>query len=201
MIAQLFNSLLDFSLSVGYIGTFIWMLIESSFIPLPSELLLIPQGLLVQKGQLSFFWVLMAATLGSIAGALVNYYLAFFLGRRTINFLINKYGKFFLLKKEQLERADSYFEKHGGITTFIGRLIPTIRQIISLPAGFSKMNLSKFIIFTGLGAGIWSAILIWIGMIFGENYKGIESNITLIILAIALVLVLLYLITHSRRKN
>ena len=204
LVAQLTNYLLDFSLSIGYIGTFIWMVIESSFIPWPSELLLIPQGVLIQQNKLSFLLVFIAATLGSLVGALINYFLALYLGRRTVNRLISRYGTFLLLNDEKIEKVDSFFNKHGEITTFIGRLIPGIRQLISLPAGFGRMNLLRFSFFTALGAGIWSLILISLGVFFGNNSHIIEQNInliTLLIISFSLIIILLYVLISRKKKS
>lgn len=194
IISNMIVHLLDFSLSIGYIGTFIWMLIESSFIPWPSEILIIPQGALVAQGKMSFFGILLAGILGSLAGALINYFLAFYLGRKTINLLVKKYGKFFFLDDGKLMKSDNYFLRHGNITTFVGRLIPAVRQLISLPAGFAKMNLSKFCIFTCLGAGIWITILISIGFLFGSSIaSNLKLLISLILIAISLIIVLVYI--------
>lgn len=144
------------------------MIIESSFIPLPSELLLIPQGYLAYKGELSFFWLVIMSTFGSLIGAYFNYFIAFFLGRRKIEKFLLKNGKFFFLNPKSLNRSDSFFKKHGEITTFVGRLIPVIRQLISLPAGFTKMDFWKFTLYTLLGAGAWSILLIFSGYFLGQ---------------------------------
>ena len=203
LITQLTNYLLEFTLSIGYIGTFIWMVIESSFIPWPSELLLIPQGVLVQQDKLSFLLVFTAATLGSLVGALINYLLAFYLGRKAVNKLISRYGKFLFLDDEKMHSVDRFFNKHGEVTTFVGRLIPGIRQLISLPAGFGRMNLIRFSIFTALGAGIWSAILIYLGFFLGDNSHLIEQNmnlITILIVFFSLIIILLYLVILKKKK-
>src|SRR3989338_5219058 len=200
--SQIVEGLLAIIANFGYLGIFIGMTIESSFFPFPSEIIMIPAGALIAAGQMTFFGVFFAGLLGSLAGALINFFLAFYLGRRTINFLILKYGKIFLLGKKGLERSDIYFKKHGEITTFLGRLIPVVRQLISLPAGFSKMNLFKFCLFTSLGAGIWTAILIYLGYLFGDNLELIKTNMNLIfwiILLLSAIIVIIYLIGH--RKN
>jgi membrane protein DedA with SNARE-associated domain len=198
------DSLITLIDSFGYFGIFILMSIESSFIPFPSELILVPAGALVALGKMNIFLVFISGVLGSLVGALINYYLAMLLGRRTIDKLIKKYGKAFLLDKDKLDKVDLFFNKHGEITTFIGRLIPGIRQLISLPAGFAKMNLPKFIFFTSLGAGIWSAILIYFGIIFGNNLEIIKQNIdiaTIAAILFSLIIIIIYVILRKLKRR
>jgi len=198
-LSQITSSLLNIIGSLGYIGIFIGMTIESSFFPFPSEVILIPAGVLIADGKMNFFWVFIAGLLGSLTGALINYFLALFLGRSTIEFLVSKYRRILFINKNSLKKSDDYFNKYGDVTTFIGRLIPVIRQFISIPAGFSKMKLSKFCLFTSLGAGIWVLILILIGYFFGSD---ISSTLKLIItsatITFSLITLLIYLIN---RKN
>ena len=152
-------------------------------------------------GKMNFFFVFLMALLGSLTGALINYFLALILGRPLIELLISNYGKFLGLSLKSLHRSDLFFRKNGEITTFIGRLIPVIRQLISLPAGFSKMNLFKFSLFTSLGAGIWSFILIFLGYLFGNNIDLIKQELNLITwstLGISLIVLLIYFKLHNR---
>lgn len=206
MALEILNNLVNWLIglidSLGYLGIFILMTIESSFIPFPSEVVLIPAGVLIYQGKMNFWLVLFFGILGSLAGALINYYLAFYLGRKGIHKLLNKYEKVFFINEESLNKSDRFFEKHGEITTFIGRLIPGVRQLISLPAGFSKMNIYKFIFYTALGAGIWTAILIALGYFFGDNGKLIEKNlniVNLILIFLALIIIFVYLWIKRRK--
>jgi membrane protein DedA with SNARE-associated domain len=204
---EIFHSLVDFLVStigkLDYLGIFLLMTLESSFIPFPSEVVLIPAGVLVSQGQMTFSLVLTAAILGSLAGAFINYFLALKLGRKAINLLLRKYGSLFFLNENHLKKSDLFFSKHGEITTFTGRLIPMIRQLISLPAGFSKMNLRKFSVYTALGAGIWSFILISLGILFGENISLIEQNLKTIsiwVILSILILIIVYIIIKKKKK-
>ncbi len=205
---DLFSNLIVSIVSVindlGYFGIFIGMVIESSFIPFPSEIIMIPAGALVALEQMKFSGVFFAGLLGSLVGAWINYSLALFLGRVTVEKLITKYGKIFFLSPVSLTKSDLFFEKHGEITTFIGRLIPVIRQLISLPAGFSKMNYLKFTTYTTLGAGIWVLILIVIGYIFGSNLDWFNQNklpLTLSLLFLSLIILIIYILKKRKSKH
>ena len=199
-LSQLITAILSIIKELGYLGILIGMTIESSFFPFPSELILIPAGALVATGEMNFFFVFIAGLFGSLLGAWINYALAFFLGRKTVDFLVDKYGKFLFLNKKKLRKTDLYFDKYGEVTTFIGRLIFVIRQLISLPAGFAKMNFWKFTLFTALGAGIWTAILICVGYFFGSDVNPITKGITGILLTISFIIILVYAL-HKKKKS
>ena len=184
MLRELAQALVDLIFEWGYLGIFIMMAIESSFIPFPSEIVLIPAGYLASKGDMSIVMIMSAALGGSMVGAFINYYLALTLGRK----LLTKYGKYFFIKENALDKMDSYFAKHGHISTFTGRLIPGIRQLISIPAGLARMNLVQFSIFTAFGAGIWALILTLLGYFIGENQELIDIYLKQIIIGIVGVL-------------
>ena len=191
MIHDLAQQLVDLIFDWGYLGIFIMMAIESSFIPFPSEIVLVPAGYLASKGEMDITYIMMSAVSGSLVGAFVNYYLAFTLGRK---FLL-RYGKYFFISHEALEKMESYFKKHGHISTFSGRLIPGIRQLISIPAGLAKMTLLEFTLFTTLGAGIWALILTLLGYYIGENQELIKEylkEITIAVVAVLLIIGVIY---------
>ncbi len=142
------------------------MAIESSFIPFPSEVVVPPAAYKAAGGNsdLNVYLVVLFATLGANIGALINYYLAYFVGRPIVyKFANSRFGHMCLIDEDKVKHAEAYFEKHGALSTFVGRLIPAVRQLISIPAGLAKMKLSTFLLYTTLGAGIWNAILAGIG--------------------------------------
>jgi membrane protein DedA with SNARE-associated domain len=153
--------------TLGYPGIFLLMAMESSIVPVPSELVMPPAGYLAQQGQMHIGLAILAGTLGSLVGAYANYFAARYLGRP----LLYRYGKYVLVGPEKLQRMETFFQRHGEISTFIGRLLPVIRHLISIPAGLSGMNHLRFSLYTLAGAGIWCTILAWIGYIIGENQQ------------------------------
>ena len=180
MIKELAQQLVDLIFDWGYLGIFIMMAIESSFVPFPSEIVLIPAGYLASQGEMSIGMIMVAALGGSMVGSFINYFLALTLGRK----ILQKYGKYFFIKESALEKMENYFKKHGHISTFIGRLIPGIRQLISIPAGLSRMNLGVFSLYTAMGAGIWALILTLLGYFIGENQELIDIYLKQITMAV-----------------
>jgi len=152
--------------NMNYTNITALMAIESSFIPFPSEIVIPPAAYVASKpgSHLNIFLVIVFGTLGAIIGALINYLLALWLGRPIIyKFADSKLGHLCLLSSEKIKRAENYFNDHGKVSTFIGRLVPGIRQLISIPAGLAKMNIGSFILYTTLGASIWNSTLALIG--------------------------------------
>ncbi|MBU0767206.1 DedA family protein [Patescibacteria group bacterium] len=151
--------------ALGYPGIVLLMGLESSFFPFPSEVVIVPAGYLAQQGDMNLATVIIAGILGSLLGAWVNYAIAISVGRAAII----KWGKWIFLPEEKFVKVEKFLKTHGEIGTFIGRLIPVIRQYISFPAGVAKMPLARFSFYTGLGAGLWVTILAVIGYSVGEN--------------------------------
>ncbi len=199
MIEQVVNWLVQTIGQWGYLGIIILMFLESSFFPFPSEVVITPAGFLAAKKVMNIWIVILSGTIGSLLGALFNYWLALRLGRP----FFEKYGHVFLVSQKSLQKADIFFQKHGHISTFIARLLPGIRQYISLPAGLTKMNLYLFCLYTSLGAGIWVVVLACIGYCFGRNQALIEDILgrLLLILIPACVLIIALYVWRYRKKR
>lgn len=154
--------------NASYLFVFLFMVVESSFIPFPSEVVVPPAAYLAvangSTSDMNIFLVVLFATLGAIVGALINYYLSLWVGRPIVYAFANsRFGHACLIDQAKVENAEKYFDKHGAISTFIGRLIPAVRQLISIPAGLSKMNIGVFVLYTGLGALLWNIVLAGLG--------------------------------------
>lgn len=175
---------------LGYLGIVTLMFLESSFFPFPSEVVIPPAGYLASQGRMSLWVVIALGTLGSLLGALFNYWISLVLGRP----LILKFGRYLGLTERRYNRAEGYFRRHGEISTFVGRLIPGLRQYISLPAGLARMNLGRFALFTGLGAGIWVTVLALLGYFIGNNQELFKRSLHQITIYIAISLALLILL-------
>ena len=200
MLENIISYLVELVADWGYLGIFLLMALESSFFPFPSEVVMIPAGYLVYTGQMNLYMAFAAGTLGSLAGALFNYYLCYFLGRP----FVAKYGKYVGITDEKMAKFESFFNRYGEISTFNCRLIPGIRQYISLPAGLAKMNIFTFSLYTTLGAGIWVAILIAIGYYIGDQKELIKEYLTQITIYLLLVVGLItaiYIYLHKRKSR
>lgn len=217
---ELIHFIVDTVGALGYMGIFLMMFLESSFFPFPSEVVMIPAGYLVYKGSMDMSLALAAGAAGSLAGALFNYALALYFGRA----FVLRFGRYFFFSERSMSKMEGYFLRHGEISTFLGRLIPGVRQYISLPAGLARMNLWRFSIYTTLGALIWITILavfgFYIGELFGDDLSAsgianvlidkaasfdIRKSLHTIILttlgAVALIALVYILIVRRKQRN
>ncbi len=197
---QVVNWLVETVGSMGYIGIMLLMAIESSFIPFPSEIVMIPAGYLASRSEMNLWVAIFCGIAGSLIGAYINYMIALKLGRP----FILRFGKYVGISKEKFSRVDEYFVRHGEITTFIGRLIPGVRQLISFPAGLGKMSIARFSLFTSIGAGLWVTVLVLLGYWIGENQDLIEryfKEASLLLLLFASGVVVLYVFIQVRRRK
>ena len=204
MLISLVNALLHFAQEIGYWGVVLLMALESSFIPFPSEVVVPPAAYLAAQGKMNIWLVIGASVFGSLIGAVFNYVLAYYLGRPLIYRLAEtKAARFLLIKPAQIERAEQFFGRYDRSSTFFGRLVPVVRQLISLPAGFVKMNFFSFIFYTFLGSLAWTLVLAALGYFFGANeelWKSYYSEISWGIIALVIV-VGLYLFWRRREKK
>jgi len=191
--ADIVNYLVQTIGSMGYFGIFALMFLESSFFPFPSEVVMIPAGYLAYKGDMNLSLVLISGILGSLAGAWFNYLLAAKFGRRFLSKIMSH---------EKIDKLESFFENHGHISTFTGRLIPGIRQYISFPAGLAKMNVVKFSLYTILGAGIWATVLTLLGYFLGANQELIHQylkEITVVTVILVAILIVVYIKVKGKK--
>lgn len=197
--------------NASYLFVFVFMMIESSFIPFPSEVVVPPAAYLaVQRGDMNIFVVILAATAGALAGALINYLLSWLIGRPIVYaFADSRLGHACLIDRAKVEKAERYFDEHGAASTFIGRLIPAVRQLISIPAGLSRMNLGVFCLYTALGAGVWNGILALLGWWLAQHvsldqlYEAVEKYNTYLTWAGLgiLALCIVYIAWNAFRKK
>jgi membrane protein DedA with SNARE-associated domain len=199
MIHSLIDFLTSFINQIGYFGIFVGMFLESTLIPLPSELIMIPAGMAAQQGLMNIYLIIFVGVFGNILGAVFSYYLAASIGRS----VLFKIGKYFFVKAETIIKIENFFQNHGPISIFIGRLLPGFRHFISLPAGIAKMNMRTFFIYTALGSTIWDIILTMLGFFIGENQELIEKNlheIIFIAIGVCVAIVIAYIFLKPTRK-
>lgn len=200
MLSELTHWLVETVQGMGYAGIAVLMAVESSFIPFPSEVVMIPAGYLAAQGEMNLGLVILSGLAGSMIGAYVNYFGALWIGRR----FLQRYGRYVLISPETLEKMDRYFIRHGAISTFTGRLIPGVRQLISIPAGLARMDLPLFSLYTALGAGLWGAALAFLGYFIGDNQALISAylkEITLVAAATVAVIVSVYILKLKSRPS
>lgn len=205
MLLNIFSSLLDWYIeNMTYLTITILMAIESTFIPLPSELVLPPAAWKASQGELNLFLVIFFASVGCVLGASFNYVLSRTLGRTIIYSLADsKAARFFFINREKLQKSEDYFIANGNTSTFVGRLIPGVRHLISIPAGLAKMDFKKFLFYTFTGSFIWNAILSLLGYYFGKNQEVLMEHfhqLKWVALGIG-VLFVLYLVFAKKLKK
>ncbi|CAL1241615.1 DedA family protein [Candidatus Methylocalor cossyra] len=186
--------------ALGYPGIFLLMAMESSVIPIPSELVMPPAGYLVQQGKMEMAWVILSGTLGSLVGAYANYFVARWLGRP----LVIKYGRYVWITEHHFTRVESFFLRHGEVSTFIGRLLPVARHLISIPAGLAGMDRFRFTVYTTVGAALWVSVLTWIGYVLGQNQALIQEyshEAVIGAIAFSALVVAVYVAVQRRRSR
>jgi membrane protein DedA with SNARE-associated domain len=194
---DLFLEIVGFIESLGYLGIFVMTFIESTFVPIPSEITLIPAGFLVADGRMSFWLVSLSSLIGTLGGSLTNYFIAKHFGRK----LLLNYGQYLFIDEERLKTIEFFFQRHGAISTFSGRLLPGLKHFISFPAGLARMNLMKFSFYTAMGGALWNTMIIGLGYLIGENNDLIKQNLKYINIGLILFIVLviaIYMFKHKR---
>ncbi len=200
MLHEIVNMVVELVSQFGYLGIFIMMFLESTFFPFPSEVAMVPAGYLAAKGEMNLIIAIVVGTVGSLTGALFNYYLARKYGRKGVL----HFGKYFFFTEEKLQRMEAFFVNHGSFSTFVARLIPGVRQLVSLPAGLSKMPLDKFALHTVLGAGLWVTVLALLGYFLGDNEALIKEylhQIVLVTLGLIVIASMIYIFMNKRIKK
>lgn len=190
--------------SLGYLGVFFTMLLESALIPIPSEAIMPLAGFLVSQGEMNFFIAVQAGAIGNLIGSIIAYAIGYYGGTKYVDPFVEKYGKYILLSKHEYDRAINWTSKYGTKIAFFSRLIPGIRTVISLPLGIAKVNFIKFAVYTYIGALIWSTFLAFIGLKLGENWEAIGKYIHYIdylIIAVFLGFVLYWVRKKMKMKN
>lgn len=187
--------------SFGYVGVFFTMVLQSTCIPLPSEIILPLAGYMVFLGKLSYWKITVLATLANVVGGLIAYYFGKFAGRP----FILSYGRYIFITESKLRKTEYFFDKYGEITVFVGRMLPVIRTFISVPAGIAKMNVIKMSVYTFLGSLPWCALLIWYGYELGENWGTLKQlfhkfHLLLGLMIFLIFILLLVFLFVSKRK-
>ncbi|MFH0951446.1 MAG: DedA family protein [bacterium] len=205
---EITSLLLGYLQNLNYTSIIALMTVESSFIPLPSEIVMPPAGYLAAQGQLNIILVIICGIVGSLLGALINYGIAFYLGRKIIYALVStRWAKFFLLSPKKIAKAEQYFLRYGQTATFLGRLVVGIRHLISIPAGLSRMPLPSFLLFTGLGSAIWVTILTLFGYWLGKNNELLAVDFEMLsflgvlcFIAFIIYLIIIHHYQHAEKK-
>ncbi|MBS3133668.1 DedA family protein [Candidatus Woesearchaeota archaeon] len=193
---MVFGFIFEYIVSVidklGYVGIFVFMVLESMVFPIPSEAIMPFAGFLVAQGRLNLYLVIALSALASLIGSLLSYYMGYFGGRK----FVHKFGRYFFINEGHLIYTEKFFKNYGEKTIFVGRFIPVVRHLISVPAGIGKMNLIKFSLYTILGAGIWNTFILYIGFFLNEKWelvKQYSSKIDIFIIIIVALFIIYYI--------
>ncbi|MCE2687749.1 MAG: DedA family protein [Rickettsiales bacterium] len=198
-IDSIITILIKFIDKIGYLGIFLGMFLESTIVPIPSEIIMIPAGIAASNGKVNFWLVNLFGISGNIAGAIFSYYIAKSIGRT----IIFRFGRYFFVNPITIIKMENFFNKYGSISVLIGRLLPGFRHFISIPAGISKMDFKKFLIYTTIGSSIWTIILTVFGFFIGDNQNLLKEHSNAILmttLLISLFMVILFWI-NKKIKN
>jgi len=174
LLSDLTNWAKDVVESADYLGVFLLIVLENVFPPIPSEVILPLAGSLASEGRFSLPGVILAASLGAVGGALILYYVAFWFGDHRLRWLIRRYGKWFAVSEADLDKANDWFDRRGGLAVAICRVVPIVRSLVSLPAGLRRMRLVPFVIYTFIGATVWNTVLVTAGYLLGKNWDEVE---------------------------
>ncbi|MBF0311118.1 MAG: DedA family protein [Magnetococcales bacterium] len=197
---RLTNLLLELLGQLDYTAIFLLMAAESSILPVPSELVMIPAGYLVSIGKLGWLGCLVSSSLGSIAGSLGSYYLALWLGYP----ILQRFGRYLLITEHHLEKTRTFFARHGEISIFTGRFVPVVRHLISMPAGIGRMHLPAFVFYTFAGSTLWNAVLLVTGYFIGENREWVMRHTPMFAggaLLFAVAVAAAYILRQRRRQR
>ncbi len=192
---------MDLIYATGYFGIGLLMFIENVFPPIPSEIIMALAGYMVTQGKLSFVGVVVAGTVGSVLGALPFYYLGRVISEDRLKRLADKHGRWLTVSREDIERATSWFDRHGGLAVFFCRLVPGIRSLISIPAGIDRMNLVAFLAYTTIGAAIWTALLAYLGYLLGSNFREVGDYLDPVSWVVFGIIAVLYVVRVVRFKR
>ena len=187
--------------SMGYFGIALLMFLENVFPPIPSELIMPFAGFTAQQGKMTFIGVTIAGALGSLAGQLPLYYLGKVVGKERLKRWADRHGHWLTLSGEDIEKADAWFRRHGGKAVLLGRVVPGVRSLISIPAGFADMNLPLFLLYSGIGTAVWAGFLAYLGGLLGRNYETVGKYLgpaTYVVLGLLLLTVIVQIV---RRKK
>jgi membrane protein DedA with SNARE-associated domain len=191
---------MDTIYSLGYIGIVLLMFLENVFPPIPSEVIMPLAGFMVTQGRLSFTGIVIAGTLGSVLGALPLYYFGRLIGEERLYQFFDRYGRWLAISRQDTERAKRWFERHGALAVLLCRLVPALRSLISIPAGIARMNVTLFLIYTTIGAMVWTTLLAYLGYFLGTNFRKAGEYLDIITWIVIGTIVLTYIYRVIRQK-